>query len=377
MRTLEIDIRFDGGDVRLKKAAGVSERRTVVAMEAMLRLLWEQPENRKFVYAVIRNERLLTDLYIAYVAGKLTELPAIGEDRALEPTVDEWLAEFQASESHRQRCRQALKKLIGQVRYAAKLSDLPALLTDYRSICVRNETPRAFNYAKQASLALVRDKLGKRHPLRASLADVVGMTEAKQGVAPLTVADAKAVRDRILRLPAPANTGQRARRVNDAWPSTVAEAARTWWAMCCTGMGATEFWGQWTPLEDRVRIVGTKRPGRRWGSLGREVPLVCTLTRPTLTPTRFADILRLAGASPYQGRHSYATWLEDAEIPRTRRMLYLGHAGKDITDRYERREITAFLAEDRARLLSILGPDTTLQLSRSHGLVLAPMAQEA
>jgi hypothetical protein len=219
--------------------------------------------------------------------------------------------------------------------------------------------------------------VGRRHPTYIAVSDVAAMPEAKQGALPVTVAEARAIKERLRTLPEPLFEGQRARTVQQAWRATCEEAAQIWWDTCCTGMGSTEFWGEWTRLADRGRIKGTKRPGRRWGSQGREVPLVSILAKPVMSPGRYAKLLRKAGASPYQARHSYATWLEDAQIPRTRRMLYLGHAGKDITDRYERREITEFLAEDRARLLAVLGPETSLQLSKSHGLTLGPIAQEA
>src|SRR5438094_859233 len=61
------------------------------------------------------------------------------------------------------------------------------------------------------------------------------------------------------------------------------QAARIWWGMCCTGMGPSEFWGEWSVREDRVRIVGTKRPGRRWGSEGRDVPLLTRVMPPEMT----------------------------------------------------------------------------------------------
>lgn len=366
MRTLELDIRF-GNDVRIKKATGVTDHRTKDAMAAMLRLLWDQPEHRQHVIAIAKGRRLLTDLYIAYLRGKLTELPAEGEE-LLEAAKDAWLATFQVSEAHKEACRSALAKLIGLVKYAPKVSDLPALLLTYRERCVAENHPRAFNYAKQASLAFLRDTLGRRDQLWATVAEVAPMPEAKQGAVALTIAQARAVREQLAAL----RTDKNATIKEHA-----AEASRIWWAMCCTGMGPSEYWGVWEVLEDRVRIKGTKRPGRRWGSLGREVPLVASLERPTITKNAFTWIMRKVDATAYQGRHSYATWLEDAEIPRTRRMLYLGHAGKDITDRYEKREITAFLAEDRARLLKMLGPDVALEISRSHGLVLQPMAQEA
>lgn len=372
MRSLDIDIRFDGGAVRVKKASGVSDRRTRDAMMAMLRLLYRQPAHRHLVLDVARpgSKRSIFDLYTAYLEGKLADLTPSFEDRDLEALKDEWLGEFQASESHRHRCRQSFGKLVGQVRYAPKLSDLPALLDTYRTTCLRNGTPRAFNYAKQACLALLRDKVGKRHPLRAHVADIPGMPEAKQGVKGMTMEEARAVRARLVEAKHPSS-------------------AAIWWTMCCTGMGPTELWGEWS-LDTRVmrdeantavpivRIRGTKRPGRRWGSDGRQVPRLCAMTRPDVTVGFFQKVLRRAGASPYQGRKTFTRLMEKAGIPRTRRILYLGHGVRDITFLYEEHEVTEFLAEDRARLVAELGPDpTVLQISRTHGQLIGPLAQEA
>lgn len=389
MRTIGIDVRFVDGHadgrpviVRVSQATGSSERKTVKAMREMVRLLWKQPQHRHIVHDLARpatdsRRRKLTDVYIAYLEGRLADLSPSFEDRELRPLVDEWLAEFQASASHKQRYRQAFKQLLKRVRHKPRLSETPALLEEYRMCCVRENKPRAFNYCKDGCSALFRDKLGKRHPLRLLVTDVPDMVEAKNGVLGISVEEARAVRARILLLPAPHNEGQRARRVYQAWPATIAEVARIWWAMCCTGMGSSEFWGAWTVLNDRVQIKGTKRPGRRWGTVGREVPLVTTLTRPTMTPDRFAKLLRKAGTSPYVGRHSFGTWMEDAEIPRTRRMMYLGHGATDVTAKYERREITQFLAADRERLMKLLGTDTRLEMSKTAGLAIVPIAQEA
>ena len=122
--------------------------------------------------------------------------------------------------------------------------------------------------------------------------------------------------------------------------------------MCCTGMGPTEFWGEWTVLPDRLRIKGTKRPGRRWGTLGREVPVPTPLVRPQMTQDRFAKLLRRAGATPYQGRKSYSCWLEDADISLSRIQLLLGHGAKNVTLLYPKRQITAVLDEVREKMLS-------------------------
>jgi len=360
MRTLEIDLRFEAGAVRVKKATGVTDRAALKDMRTMLRLLWRQPAHRHLVVEQSRPgcKRSLVDLYTAYLAGKLADLTPSFEDSPFEALKDSWLAEFQASASHKQRCRQAFRKLLDQVKYDPKLSDLPALLETYRQTCVKNGTPRAFNYAKQASLALVRDSVGKRHPIRMHVADVAPMPEAKQGVKGMTIPDAQAVRQRLVA----------------AGHET---AARIWWGMCMTGMGPTEFWGEWTPKPDHVLIRGTKRPGRRWGSEGRKVPLLATIVKPELTVGFFAKALRKAGASPYQGRKTFTRLMETAQVPRTRRILYLGHGVKDITFLYEEYEVTEFLAEDRTRMLKVLGPDVTLQLSKTAGLVVAPIAREA
>lgn len=314
----------------------------------MLRALWRMPEHRRIVDDLVAGRRALWDVHRAYSEGRIKDVAPVSakaEDPELLPALAVWLTQLQVSESHRKRLRQVFHALLKGARKPYR-SELPTLLEAYRTKCVSENHPRAFNYSKAGILALLRDTLGRRSELYLTIADIPKMPERKQGVSALTVEQARAVRDKL--------------------PEHV---AHIWWAMCCTGMGATEYWGEWTVLEDRVRIKGTKRPGRRWGSTGREVPLLTTLVRPEMTPDRFAKLLRLAGASPYQGRHSYATWLEDAEIPRTRRQIYKGHGVKDIGDLYERRDITAFLAEDRARLLKVLGVEPGLVLSKTAGFL--------
>jgi hypothetical protein len=369
MRSLDIDIRFDGGAVRIKKASGVTDRATRNSMAEMLRLLWKQPQHRHLIIDVARpnSKRTIFDLYTAYLAGKLGDLTPSFEDHELETLKDEWLGEFQASQSHKNTLRGCFKRLVAGLKYKPKVSDLPALLEAYRTKCLGKGTPREFNYTKMGCLALLRDKLGKRHPLRNAVADIVGMPEAKRGVLGMGAEDARAKRRLLL------EAGE-------------TEAAGIWWSMVCTGMGPTELWGDaledpmkaWKELADRILINGTKRPGRCWGSEGREVPNLTAITRPTMTKDHFGKVLkRVAAAAPRQARKTFACMMEDAEIPRTRRRMYLGHGAKDVTDRYERREITAFLAEDRARLLKQLGPDTALEISRTAGLVIQSMAREA
>jgi integrase len=125
------------------------------------------------------------------------------------------------------------------------------------------------------------------------------------------------------------------------------------WAMAVTGMGPGELWGRWHGLADRVHIAGTKRAGRV-----RDVPLVRAIRQPARGYQAFRAALQAASGGsiePYDLRRTYATWLEAAGIPRTRRRLYLGHGASSVTDLYERHQVDAFLAEDAERLRGVLG----------------------
>jgi hypothetical protein len=363
MRALMIDLRFSDGP-RIVRSTGSRSRATVADMRRVLRHLWQVPPHRHLVVDVAEDRRELLDVYLAVLNGKLDDMPAASgpEDQDAAETVKTWLAGLTGSASHRHRYKQAFDALLKSVKHTPHLSDLATVLEAYKARCQAAKTPRAFNMAKAACRALLRDTagVGRRHALYNAVADVQGMTERKRGVAPLTIDEARAVRDNLRRLPG---------------TYVGAEAAAIWWAACWTGMGPSEYWGEWQALNDRVRILGTKRAGRHWGGSGRDVPLVVAPERPRLTKDRYAKLLRLVGAQPYQARKSYATWMEDSEIPRTRRKLYLGHSASDVTDLYERREITEFLAEDRARLLKLLGPEPMFGVIKGNSAISSEASQ--
>ena len=82
------------------------------------------------------------------------------------------------------------------------------------------------------------------------------------------------------------------------------------------------------------------------------------LWKPTISYKAFRLALRKASdgqMTPYDLRRTYANWLEAAQVPRTRRRLYLGHGNSDVTDLYEWHQIEQFLAEDAAKLRAFLG----------------------
>lgn len=67
----------------------------------------------------------------------------------------------------------------------------------------------------------------------------------------------------------------------------------------------------------------------------------------------FADAIRKAtsgSVQPYDLRRTYATWMEAAQIPRTRRRQYMGHSTGDVTDIYEQHEVDQYLIDDAAKL---------------------------
>jgi hypothetical protein len=63
--------------------------------------------------------------------------------------------------------------------------------------------------------------------------------------------------------------------------------------------------------------------------------------------------------------------MQEVEIPRTRRRLYLGHGHADVTDSYEVYEVTAYLRQDGARLRQFLAfnrhPGLSSPTTSAHG----------
>jgi hypothetical protein len=202
--------------------------------------------------------------------------------------------------------------------------------------------------------SFLRDTLGQRHDLYKTLADIKPLAEAKQRKNnPQTVAQIVAL----------------ALRINRVHVGAL-------WGMTLTGMGPKEFYGNWKIEGTGVRIHGTKRKAR-----DRIVPLVMpdrfsgATGERALTPEyrarRFAKALALASADtvlPYDLRRTYATWMEAAQIPRSRRRQYMGHASGDVTDIYERHEVAQYLREDAARLDALVrsGEKETFKLEDRH-----------
>jgi hypothetical protein len=319
---------------RIKKQSGVFTKGERDELVAMLKTLPKQG-NVALVQDIQAGRRGLLDVYPHYVAGTLAQLQGPQDDAALAPILEPWLDTAQCADGTRENRRAAFRTLQADRRRAYLLRDLPEMVQSYKAECERDHYPRAFNIARTAVQAFLRDCVGKRKPLTLAVADIEQLKERKKGRKGLALADAIAVRDGL-----------------------GGAAGRVWWSMVLTGMGPKEYFTDgWQVLADRVHINGEKTEYR-----GRDVPLVDYPVRPEIKRTGFNSAIRrysiAAGITfnPYQARKSFTRWMEEARVPRARRVAYLGHSAADVQDAYELYEIDAYLREDAERMRALIGP---------------------
>jgi hypothetical protein len=336
--TLPIDVRIPGVG-RVKKQSGVRSTRERNDLVAMLRLLPKQGYV-DLVREIKAGRRALLEVYAHFTAGTLDQLRGPRDDAALWPLAERWCDDAPVAESTRLQRRDTIARLRKLAIGSPTLRDLPALLAEFRATCAARGHATTFNRAKAACQALLRDTIGRHTNAWARVSDVPGLREAKQGRPGLTLSDAIVIRQQLAR---------RSPR-----------AARIWWSMCLTGMGPKELWEDgFQVLDDRIHIGGKKAVGRN-----RDVPLVDYPTQPELTREGFKSALqrfntkraRSEWVTPYRARKTFDRWLQDAGIPRARRIPYMGHGRRDVTDRYELYEVEAYLRDDAAAMRGLLGP---------------------
>lgn len=315
---------------RIARASGTTDKRTYKAILAMLDTL----------YATGRLDllRQLRDgvhapmvLYDAFRRGALHELPTAETAGRLVPAMQAWvesLTDADAVPEHRRGLMVATRRLAKAMPTATIQQAADALAAVRKSYASQ---PRAFNLTRSALQAFLRDTLTKAHPVYHQVAAVPGRrVSPKRAKHPQTVAAMRAL------FPSP--------------ESDPLDAGA--WAMALTGMGPGEYWGVWRAKADRVEIDGTKRKGRK-----RVVPLVQPVASPELSRRAWTERLwRRHGEAvkPYDFRRTYATWLEAAGVPRTRRRSYLGHQSGDVTDLYEWHDVATYLAADAGRIRAVV-----------------------
>ncbi len=319
---------------RIRRASGTTDKQTFSQILAMLSELHDS--GRHSVLKEIRDGIINPiEAYGFWRQGELDHLPSAMTLRPVTPTIPDWIDNHTVAETTKRNYKSEISRFAAFVGEATRIQDLPSALKTYRDYCLERGTARTFNYLRTAILSYINNNFGKSHVLWRSVRDVKTLKEEKKRQAPqLTVVEAH----KLIR----------------ALPAVHGQIVR---AMVLTGMHWKEVIGEWSVESDRVTIKGTKAKGR-----DRFVPLIDSEVRkPRRASKAFRTALRRirSDVSPYSFRRSFAHWMEEAGVPRTRRRLYLGHGTKDVTDRYERGDIERFLREDAEALRSYIKQEKT------------------
>ena len=305
---------------RIKRASGTTDPELFEAMNGMLVTL--RKGGRVDLLKALRDGVMTPmEVWQRFRMSDLDSMPTVESMRDLAPALREWVAaETDVSAWHRQSRGAHVKALLAHAKAGDALTELPAILERYRRAA---GGPVMFNRVRATCLAFVRDTLKRSNPIYGQVREIAPRKATVREPQPFTDAAALAV-----------------------FAPQMGDYAPCVWAMALTGMGLGEYFGRWTLKADRVVIYGTKRKGRR-----REVPRFGDIAAPRGTREGFQRAWRKvadADRVPYDLRHTFGTWLERMGIPRTRRRLYLGHGAGDVTDLYEKHQVTAYLAEDGA-----------------------------
>jgi hypothetical protein len=344
--TLMIDRLFKGVG-RIAKRSGTTSPAILRKINRALTELYE--EGRLDILRALRDGDLSPmEVYDAYRRRVVSELPVGNTMPELAKSMKAWIEDVRDEYSPKHVGNlETAQRLFEKHDKTARVADLPRVLEELRKTYGKKRA-RSFNLARDAARAFTRATLKKSHPVYVAIAAVEPRAVPKAPLRRLLSVD-----DMLELFPNPATD-----RID-----AIA------WTMATTGMGSKELWGAWATESDRVHIQGTKRDARV-----RDVPLVRAPTVPQLSRDRFEKLFRerLDGAiTPYDLRRTYVRWLELAGVLRTRRKLYMGHAAGDVTDLYERAEVTAFLAGDAERLRTFLGPKFEAIHKLSHIVAIA------
>lgn len=315
---------------RLTVASGTTHLPTFRRLNSMITILDET--GRSDLLRAIRDHDLKPlAVYEAFRVNELHKLPTGADLKPLLAAMTAWRVGVDCSAPQKAAHKTAITKLA-----SGTVADLPTNLQAYRETCRKAKTPAQFNRVRASCLAFIRDTLKRSHRLYGEVRDIQPMKERK---APL--------------------------KQPQTWEQMLAHSEKitdkrdnaALWAMVLTGMGPKEYYVDgFVVLADRVEIRGVKREKRK-----RVVPrllpgyylkiMPSASVSPTREMRRFGERLyALAGIHSYDLRRTYANWLEAAEIPRTRRKMYLGHAGGDVTSLYEQHEVKQFLSDDALKL---------------------------
>jgi integrase len=311
---------------RIRRASGTSDRDVHQAIDTMLTQLYQQ--GRFDLLESLRDKKLsLMEVYAEWRVKGVERLPSAGTLGPVIPRWEGWVATL-GTEHRRVASAWGKKVLVQHLPDGAAIRALPEVV---RAIQVSYAAqPRSANLMRSYVMAFLRDTVGRGSPL---YNEVYSLRPVKQ--------PRKAPRNKM----ALADV----RQVADALGPRLAP---TVWTLALTGMRPKELWvTPWRVMPDRVRIEGSKSAGSF-----RDVPLLGVSTRPPVAYVTFRKAFKAKFSEwrVYDLRHAYAGLLEEAGVPRARRLIYMGRGPKDVQDIYEFREISEYLNADAERIMAHL-----------------------
>lgn len=331
MRSKEIDRRF-AGIGRLKLSSGTSDLATFKRINAMLTML-EQKGRLDILRAIAAKIVAPLDVYDRYRTNRLDKLPTVETVIPLWPALEAFRAEQPGADA-RDSWRGSINALRRIGPSDPTVADVPAILTHYRKLAAKAETASMFNNARKNCQAYLRVTLGADHPLYVTTRAIAPLPTNRQASRPFT----RATLPPFLNAMALAYGGA---------------TACTAHGLAFSGMRPVEYWGgQWTidGAGETATVVTAKQ---RNGKVKiRRVPLVQPIAPPGCSRYSFEKRMRKVTQDHelYDLRRTFMHLMEQAGIPRSRRMAYLGHGPADVSALYEEHEVLEYLAQDRRKL---------------------------
>jgi len=342
MSNPRFDIRFRGVG-RVRVSAGTRDPKVAAKMKAMLHQFFDQ--GRLDLLEAVRDKRITPlQLYNQVVLRKAPRVPTAEEMEGLTG-MQAW-ADALPNPDTRRSYRSNIGKLIRFAGKGAQMGTIADILRAYRD----EAAPVVWN----RTVIAVRAYLGDRqrfvppegmlyHPLYANVAVLPLNKETPREGRPFSVDELVSV------------------------TPALGDYAGIAWTMALTGMRRKEYWNDWVVDTDRIHVQSGK--GR---DQIRPVPYVGYAVKPCVLYQAFRKryVKAAPGRTVHDLRKTFTKWVDEADIPRIRRKLYLGHSNSDMTDLYERRNIEEFLVEDAERLRAYVGDNLPVTLGEKATLKL-------